>query len=301
MLQNALRCWKFLNYKDPANWTSEDVSSFFETLTPSAQSGMLDAVRQVAPQFREKGGLHELKTGRFRERIPRRKKDIFGAEVKQIIEALKAKNMGFELLIFLLHVTLGAREGSHGVDAKSGLTGITWDRFKKNFSQVDLFESKVRGGIWSRDCPTDLLFPHLPEQLRAVWTSRGKPISEPVISGGYTELTDIYRRIKTALSEYWSEKLDPALFKEFATLRPHDADKIHCNLLWEAEVPLEVVAGQYLGQSEGIGLMGRIWLDINTIKKHYLSLTARSERFQKIRAEVTGYSQRFNGHMEAIA
>jgi len=59
-------------------------------------------------------------------------------------------------------------------------------------------------------------------------------------------------------------------------------------------VALEVVAGQYLGRGEGIGLMGRGWLDINTIKKHYLSLTQRSERIQKLRSQVRMYSERFN-------
>jgi hypothetical protein len=81
--------------------------------------------------------------------------------------------------------------------------------------------------------------------------------------------------------------------KEFITLRPHDADKIDVNLLWEAEIPLEVVAGQFLGQSEGIGLMGRGWLDINVIKKHYLSLTQCSERFKKLQNQVHVYSDRF--------
>lgn len=85
-----------------------------------------------------------------------------------------------------------------------------------------------------------------------------------------------------------------AAIRELVHLQPHDADKIHCNLLWEAEVPLEVVAGQYIGGQEAIGLVGRGWLSLDTIKKHYLSLTARSKRFQKIRAKVTDYSQPFN-------
>jgi len=83
---------------------------------------------------------------------------------------------------------------------------------------------------------------------------------EKLILRGYKELREIYKRIRQALKEYWKGKLDPSLYTELHTLRPHDADKIHCNLLWEAEVPLEVVAGQYLGQGDGIGLMGRIWL-----------------------------------------
>lgn len=59
-------------------------------------------------------------------------------------------------------------------------------------------------------------------------------------------------------------------------------------------VPLEVVAGKYLGRGEGVGLFGRGWLDINTLKKHYLSLTERSERIQQLRNQVHEYSLRFN-------
>ena len=69
------------------------------------------------------------------------------------------------------------------------------------------------------------------------------------------------------------------------------------NLLWEAEIPLEVVAGKYLGRGEGLGLMGRGWLDINTLKKHYLSLTERSERIQQLRRQVRNYATRFNENM----
>jgi hypothetical protein len=39
--------------------------------------------------------------------------------------------------------------------------------------------------------------------------------------------------------------------------------------------------------------MGRGWLDVNVIKKHYLSLTARSKRFQEIKGQVDQYSKVF--------
>ncbi|MCK4953203.1 hypothetical protein KAS14_05410 [Candidatus Bathyarchaeota archaeon] len=39
----------------------------------------------------------------------------------------------------------------------------------------------------------------------------------------------------------------------------------------------------------------RGWLDINTIKKHYLSLTQRSERFQALMQQVVNYATKFNG------
>jgi len=62
------------------------------------------------------------------------------------------------------------------------------------------------------------------------------------------------------------------------------ADKIHVNLLWEAKVPLEVVAGQFIGRGEALGPVGRIWLSTDTIKKRYLSLTQRSGRYKEMHA-----------------
>jgi hypothetical protein len=285
-IKNARRCWTQLNYKDPENWNADEVCEYLATLKPVAQSYMLDGIRQVAPHLKE-----EIKTGRFREKISRRKKDIFGSEVQLIHEALKDHED--IKTVWDLHITLGAREGK--VNSESGLAGIRWDRFKENFSRLDLYESKVRGGIWWRDCPIDLFFKDLPDRLRALWIKRGKPTNEKLLLEGYKEITRTYKQLREILNTRYNGEIEPSLLKEFITLRPHDSDKIHVNLLWEAEIPLEVVAGQFIGRGEGIGLMGRGWLDINVIKKHYLSLTQRSERFKKLRDNVRAYSERFNG------
>jgi hypothetical protein len=284
IIKYARRCWTALNYKDPSNWESDEVCDFLSTLKPVAQSAMLDCIRQVAPQLRD-----QIKTGRFREKIARRKKDLFGNEINLIHAALKEEP--YLKTVFDFHISTGLREGSR--DPRSGLVGISWDRFKNDFRRVDLYESKVRGGITWRDCPTDLFFDDLPVRLKNLWIERGKPTNERFILHGYKELKAIYKTIREILKAYFDGKIEPSLLKELTTLQPHDADKIHCNLLWEAEVPLEVVAGQYLGQGEGIGLMGRGWLDINTIKKHYLSLTARSDRFKELEQQVRDYSGRF--------
>jgi len=293
-IKTAERCWKHLHYKSPENWTADELSAYLKTLPKVMASGMLDAIRQVAPQTADKNSPHFIETGQYRERIGRRKKPLFGKDIKLIHEALDAFDLSFEKTIFDLHVALGAREGSN--NAKAGLCGIGFDRFKEGFRKVDLYESKVRGGIWCRDCPVDLIFPHLPAELEKLWIERGKPTTEKLIKNGYKELRDIYKRIRNALKEYWNGKLEPSLYQQLITLRPHDSDKIHCNLLWEAETPLEVVAGEYLGGSEAIGIVGRVWLDINTIKKHYLSLTARSKRIQKIRDRIGKYARQFNGY-----
>ena len=291
-IQNARRAWIFLNGRDPAYWNADEVCEYLSTLSKGAQSRMLDAIRQVAPQIAIKGSKDQVQTGRFREKLMRRKKDLFGNEIKMIRKALESeKEFEFFRLIFDLHITLGAREGS--TDPTSGLVGLTWDRFTKSFSKVDLYESKVRGGIWWRDCPLDLFFKDLPGRLKVLWTERGKPTDEKVLKDGYKGLRQLYGTIRNVLKIYYQGQVDPSLLKEFITLRPHDADKIHVNLLWEAEIPLEIVAGQFLGQSEGLGLMGRGWLDINVIKKYYLSLTQRSKRFRKLEKQVHTYSKQF--------
>ena len=101
-----------------------------------------------------------------------------------------------------------------------------------------------------------MIFPHLPEETEELWIERRKPTTEKLIKNGYKELRDIYKRLRNALKEYWSGKIEPSLYQQPITLQPHDSDKIHCNLLWEAETPLEVVAGECLGGNEAIGLVG---------------------------------------------
>jgi hypothetical protein len=252
------------------------------------------AIRAICPQLCDKKS--GLKVGRWYDKIGRHKADIFSNEINLIHKPLETLN--YEKTIFDLHISLGAREGKRGENA--GMCGLTWDKFKENFTRIDLYESKAKRGITWRDCPVDLLFDDLPTRLRALWIERGKPTTEPILKGGYSELTKIYKAIRKALSDYYDGKVEPGLLREFSTIRPHLADKIHVNLLWEAGVPLEVVAGEYLGRGEGSGLMGRGWLTIDIIKKYYLSLTRRSERFQKIRQQVHEYSQKFHANTPEI-
>ncbi len=285
-IQIGKHAWAYFNYRDPTYWNADEICSYLATLTPGSQSTTLDAIRQIAPHLKD-----EVRTGRFREKLTIRKKDLFRAEVKLIRKALKTKDFRDALTIFDVHITLGAREGAN--NSRSGLVGLTWDKFKDGFSKVDLFESKVRGGINWRDCPLDLFFKDLPKRLKALWIRRGRPSNEKFLKHGYKELLATYGEIRRALRLQYDGLVDPSLLKEFITLRPHDADKIHVNLLWEAEIPLEVVAGQFIGNGQGLGLMGRGWLDVNVIRKHYLSLTARSKRMRKLQGQVRRYGSIF--------
>lgn len=288
VLQSSEKCWKFLKYKDPARWTANDVVRHLDSIpTDGARSGRLDAIRQVAPQIRD-----QVRTRRYREKIQRRKKDIFGPEYQMIRVALKKAGMDYELTVIDLHVTIGAREGTN--DTESGICGISWDRFKKNFTTMDLWESK--GTIWSRDCPVDLFFLDLPERLRDLWILRGKPQKGKVIEGGYKKgLLPMYDTIRKVVAEEYRGKVDPSLLRELTDLKPHDADKIHVNMCWEAEIPIEVVAGDWLGGIEGNGLCGRIWKSTDTIKKFYLTLNKRSKRMDKIYGKAKLYARQFNG------
>ena len=285
----AEKCWKYLNYHDPETWTADEVSDYLATLSGPSQFPILVAIRQVAPQIRERSNSQYVGTGNAKEKMGRHKLDLFGPEVHMIIKALVESKLDFHALIFKLHVATGAREGT--TDSTAGICGLSWDRFKKNFETVDLYESKVKGGIWWRDSPLDLLFPELPMELQTLWKERGKPTDAKLIHGGYPALIHMYSEIASAVKSYCEGRVDAHLLAEFAKLRPHGADKLHVNLLWEARVPLEVVAGQYLGRGEGIGLVGRGWLDLNTLKNHYLSLTKRSKRFGKIMERIKAYSQ----------
>lgn len=288
VIRDGARIWKALNYKDPANWAIDEVLDFLTGYQDKAgmQYGFVVSVRALCPQLRK-----TLKVRKYLDKIRRVKVDIFSNEVNMIHACLRARGLAWEQLVFDLHVTVGAREGKR--DDRSGIVGMTWTSFKDGFKFVDDYESKVRKGITWRECPVDLFFADLPDRMKALWTERGKPSDGVIIPKGYPELTDIYARIRTALDEYYREKAEPSLLKEFSSLRPHCADKIHVNLLWEAEVPLETVAGEYLGQGEGVGLMGRGWLNTDVIKNYYLSLTRRSARFQKVRSQVRDYSARF--------
>lgn len=301
MLNTAERVWRALHYKDPARWTADEVVAVVQKQSgKGGQAHFVDAVRCVAPQIADRTSPDYIGTGMYREKIARRKVKIFGAEVKLIHEALDANNMHYQKTIFDFHVTGAFREGTK--NDESGICGISWDRFHKQFTLVDDYESKVRKmGIHWRDCPVDLFFPDLPERLRAIWRDRGKPRTGKVVERGYAGLRKVYQQIQKALMEYWQGKVDPDIMKEFSQLKPHSADKIHCNLLWEAEVPLEVVAGEHIGGQEAIGLVGRGWLSTDTIKKYYLSLTRRSKRYKDMMAKVTEYSKQFNGgvHEEA--
>jgi len=288
VIGDGRKIWVALGYKDPGRWTQEDVDDFLLTYQdrPGQQYNLVKAVRALAPQLKS-----TMKLGKYHDKIKLHKSHIFGKEVNMIHEALTNLGLTYHQDIFDLHITIGAREGKYGSEA--GICGITWERFKKDFTRVDDFESKVRGGIWWRDCPVDLFFEDLPERLNKLWIKRGKPSNKPIILHGYPELLKIYKEIRTALHEYYKGKIDPSLLKELTSIKPHSADKIHVNMLWEADVPLETVAGEYEGHGEGIGLVGRGWLNIETIRKYYLSLTRRSKKFQKIMVKIHEYRKQF--------
>ena len=103
----AKKVHRVLRYKDPANWTAQEIVNYLDTLSDGAQATTLDAIRQVAPHLKE-----QVRTGVYREKLRRRKKDVFAEETKMIIEALRAKRLYYPETIFKLHVTTGGEKGS---------------------------------------------------------------------------------------------------------------------------------------------------------------------------------------------
>ena len=177
----AKSVWTFLKYKPPENWSADDVMSFLNTKSKGVQSHYLDCVRQVAPQIADKQGSESVKTGRFREKLMRRKKDIFGNEVTLIREALERRDKEVATK-WKFHITTGAREG--GSDSSSGLVGIKFENFKGDFSRVDDYESKVRGGnLLGRDCPVDLFFREFPLQNQGSLDQQGTASKREIVRG----------------------------------------------------------------------------------------------------------------------
>ena len=118
VLQLAEKVWKFLNRKDPKNWTLEDCWRFLGFLkTLSQKQQFCVAIRSVAPHLKQDLRVKWTKSVKIIE--------LFAEDVKQILNYLYAKGMYKHALVFKLHISLGCREGSQ---RKAGFTWITWEQ-----------------------------------------------------------------------------------------------------------------------------------------------------------------------------
>jgi len=68
-----------------------------------------------------------------------------------------------EKLLLKLHITLGCREGHK---ERSGLSGLRWSKINWKSNTIDVYESKVKGGLIWQGCSLTLFWPDIPAQLK---------------------------------------------------------------------------------------------------------------------------------------
>jgi len=256
------RVWLILQKKNPQNWTLDDIQLRVlpeirkKVKTGSGVNTYLIALRSLRPDFK----------------FPNRKGDVLGTHKKSapkidwkyVYERLAQgekledffKAGGFKAELFKrLHVTLGCREGSKGI---GGILGIEWSRINWKNKTIDVYEGKTGGGFHWLNCPLNLFGERTFEMLLQYWNKRGRPTSGKIFEK-MTYLYDlrlIYKETAKAINEAYGRE----------GITPHFARKLHASLLIDADVPLEMVAGD-----KPFGIMGVGWEDLTTLKKYYLA------------------------------
>jgi len=253
------RIWLILQKKNPQNWTIDDIQlRALPEIRKTAKSvnHFLIALRSLRPDFK----------------FPNKKGDILGThkksapkiEWKYIYERLSQEGKleqffkagGIEAeLVKRLHVTLGCREGTEGI---GGILGIEWGRINWKNKTIDVYEGKTGGGFHWEGCPLNLFGERTFEMLQQYWIKQGRPTSGKIFEKmTYLHgLRNIYKEAAKAINETYGRN----------GITPHFARKLHASLLIDADVPLEMVAGD-----KPFALMGVGWEDLSTLKKYYLA------------------------------
>lgn len=257
---NACRkVWIILQKKNPQNWTLDDIQlRALPEIRKKSKSvnHYLIALRSLRPDFKfpnKKGDV--LRT---------HKKSAPKIDWKYVYERLTQgerledffKAGGFKAeLLKRLHVTLGCREGSKGI---GGILGIEWGRVNWKNKTIDVYEGKTGGGFYWLNCPINLFGERTFEMLLQYWNEQGRPTSGKIFEGMIYQyhLRPIYKETAKAVNELYGSK----------GVTPHFARKLHASLLIDADVPLEMVAGD-----KPFGIMGVGWEDLTTLKKYYLA------------------------------
>lgn len=132
------------------------------------------------------------------------------------------------------------------------------------------------------NCPLDLFGERTFEMLREYWIQQGKPTVGRIFgdvaytpqvfhNGDEMFLTEIYKETAEAIGEKYGRK----------GITPHFARKLHASLLIDADIPLEMVAGD-----KPFGIMGVGWEDLATLKKYYLAF--RKSKIMEARMKARG-------------
>jgi hypothetical protein len=271
-LCQAQRVWLILQKKDPARWTVDDIKlRAIPELRKKARSVFtyLVSVRSLRPDFkpiistkREKYPVNTAWKGKF-EKL----NDNNRVLLKKFLDTgdLEAQTLKH------VHITLGCREGSRNFnewrlgrieeEKIGGLLGLRWEKVNWNRKAIDVYESKTGGGFEWQDCPLDLFGDACFSFLQQYWEQRGRPATGRIFDSGVTRLRDIYKEVSEAVG---------------MQINPHMARKIHASLCHDADIPLEIVAGD-----APHGLVGVGWEDLTTLKKFYLAYSRKTVQAAK--------------------
>jgi hypothetical protein len=169
-----------------------------------------------------------------------------------------------EILLLKLHITVGCREGHK---ERSGLSGLRWSKINWKTNRIDVYESKVKGGLIWQGCSLELFWPDLPEQLK---NAKRKNDSDFIVDSlmGFNSLNQVVEWYSSM-----NERLTKVLGRHY---RMHFNRKTHAIWLIEADVALEVIAGKPSQAFFGVG-----WEDVQVLLQHYGTFTE-----QKVRREL---------------
>lgn len=276
-LKRAEKCWLFLDKKDPANWTDDDVEKFFvegrminrKPFTYPSKFSYKVACRAVAPLvFAVKNGtlMHKQNIKKY---VPIVKSPIFLKEFQEIIASDKLTT--FEKFVFKLHCVLGSREGSEEMDEIAGrdaasLVGMQWEDYDPRSETMRVFESKAVG--WWNNIPLRKLSPFFDagfaDEFKRYWESKGKPRSGLILELGgsvnerYRYLTTLYAKIKRSFP-----------FLQGQRFTPHFGRKTHSNILAEQDVdPLFIIGDADANE----GWFGCGETDLDTYRRYYIAI-----------------------------
>lgn len=275
-LKNAEKCWLFLDKKDPASWTDDDVERYLrEGRTRSHKPHTYQtkitykiSCRAVAPAVKAvEGGTLKHKQN-IKRNVQIIKSPVFRKEFKEIVGADVLTD--YEKFIFELHTIVGSREGASGKrnpnEPEPSILGLDWTCYDPRAETLKVYESKAVG--WWEDIPIRKLAaffdPAFADKFRAYWQQMGKPTRGYVLELGsglnerYANLTKVYRKIR-----------DNFDFLKGRKFTPHFARKTHANILWEQDVDPMLIIGDARTHK---GWFGCGETDLQTYRDYYLDI-----------------------------
>ncbi len=267
------KVWLLLQKKNPENWTSDDIKI---RAIPELRKGKksifnyLIAIRSLRPDLKKDVG-----TKREKAQVNTSWKPKFEKLIENDRALLKAFLSHGSLLAQTLknvHITVGSREGvnnyrEYGQNRMAeteigGILGMRWEKVNWNNRTIDVYETKTGGGFDWLNCPLDLFGDTCFKLVTQYWESCGKPKEGRIFQiSAYKEASD-----KESLYGIYAEASDFVGID----INPHMARKIHASLCHEADIALEIVAGD-----RPHGLVGVGWEDLTTLKKFYLSFSKK--------------------------